>query len=160
MECEEGEVRLVGGVTNSSGRLEVCGNGMWGRVCNVLRYWGPDNARVVCYQLHFSEEGILAVLTHMHVEFREKKSSLCVLGASVVSASIFGASNRLFIVGEVHCTGTETELLECSHNSIGDHLCGGLTADADDVAIGCGMFPSLHHPHKYTHNSIIVAENT
>jgi c-mer proto-oncogene tyrosine kinase/anaplastic lymphoma kinase/receptor tyrosine kinase len=40
-------------------------------------------------------------------------------------------------VGEVHCTGSETELLECSHNSIGHHFCGGLTADADDVAIGC-----------------------
>ena len=58
MECEEGEVRLVGGVTNSSGRLEVCANGMWGRVCNYFRYWGPDNARVVCRQLRFSEQGI------------------------------------------------------------------------------------------------------
>ena len=28
MECEEGEVRLVGGVSNSSGRLEVCANGI------------------------------------------------------------------------------------------------------------------------------------
>ena len=58
MECEEGEVRLVGGVTNSSGRLEVCANGVWGRVCNYFRYWGPDNARVVCRQLRFSEQGI------------------------------------------------------------------------------------------------------
>ena len=38
-ECaKEGEVRLVGGVTNSSGRLEFCANGVWGRVCNALRY--------------------------------------------------------------------------------------------------------------------------
>ena len=58
MGCEEGEVRLVGGVTNSSGRLEVCANGVWGRVCNALRYWGPDNARVVCRQLRFSRQGI------------------------------------------------------------------------------------------------------
>ena len=57
MECVERKVRLVGGVTNSSGRLEVCANGVWGRVCNALRYWGPDNARVVCHQLGFSEEG-------------------------------------------------------------------------------------------------------
>ena len=57
VECEEGEVRLVGGVTNSSGRLEVCANGMWGRVCNYFGYWGPDNARVVCRQLCFTEEG-------------------------------------------------------------------------------------------------------
>ena len=57
VECEEGEIRLVGGVTNSSGRLEVCANGMWGRVCNALQYWGPANARVVCRQLGFLEQG-------------------------------------------------------------------------------------------------------
>ena len=55
VECEEGEVRLVGGVTNSSGILEVCANGMWGRVCNFFEYWGPESARVVCRQLGFSE---------------------------------------------------------------------------------------------------------
>ena len=56
-ECTEGEIRLAGGVTNSIGRLEVCANGAWGRVCNTLQYWGPDNARVVCRQLHFLEQG-------------------------------------------------------------------------------------------------------
>ena len=56
-ECKNGEVRLVGGVTNSTGRLEFCANGVWGRVCNTLEYWGPDNARVVCRQLGFSEKG-------------------------------------------------------------------------------------------------------
>ena len=47
----------MGGVANSTGRLEFCAHGMWGRVCNALQYWGPDNARVVCRQLGFSEEG-------------------------------------------------------------------------------------------------------
>ena len=56
-ECETGEVRLVGGVTNSSGRLEVCGNGVWGTVCNVLNDWGPENAGVVCHQLGFPVTG-------------------------------------------------------------------------------------------------------
>ena len=56
-QCESGDIRLVGGVTNSTGRLEVCGNGIWGRVCNRLQYWGTENARVVCRQLGFSEYG-------------------------------------------------------------------------------------------------------
>ena len=56
-ECDDGAVRLVGGVTNSTGRLEVCANGLWGRVCNRFQYWGPDNARVVCRQLGFPTEG-------------------------------------------------------------------------------------------------------
>ena len=49
------------GVTNSTGRLEFCANGVWGRVCNELEYWGPDNARVVCRQLGFSEKGKILV---------------------------------------------------------------------------------------------------
>ena len=64
--------------------------------------------------------------------------SLCVLGASVVSANMFGASSEHFVVGEIHCVGTETELLECSHDSIGHHRCGS-NEDADTVAIVCGM---------------------
>ena len=56
-ECETGAVRVVGGATLSTGRLEVCANGLWGRVCNRLQYWGPDNARVVCRQLGFPTEG-------------------------------------------------------------------------------------------------------
>lgn len=56
-ECETGQVRLVGGVANSTGRLEVCGNGIWGRVCNRLGYWSQENAQVVCRQLGFSDQG-------------------------------------------------------------------------------------------------------
>ena len=55
-DCNHGEVRLLGGAANSTGRLEFCAHGMWGRVCNALQYWGPDNARVVCRQLGFSGE--------------------------------------------------------------------------------------------------------
>ena len=74
-----------------------------------------------------------------------------VLGASVLSASVFGASSRPFVVGEVHCTGTETEVLECSHASIGNHFCGDDADDANDVAIGCGMFLSLYPTNTHTH---------
>ena len=56
-ECESGLVRLVGGATHSTGRLEVCANGVWGRVCNRLQYWDEDNAGVVCRQLGFSAAG-------------------------------------------------------------------------------------------------------
>jgi hypothetical protein len=55
--CDHGAVQLVGGLTDSTGRLEFCAHGIWGRVCNYLDYWGPENARVVCHQLKFSEEG-------------------------------------------------------------------------------------------------------
>ena len=47
----------MGGVTNSTGRLEFCARGIWGRVCNKKAYWDLDNAKVVCRQLGFSGEG-------------------------------------------------------------------------------------------------------
>ena len=79
-----------------------------------------------------------------------------VLGASVLLASVFGASTRLFVVGEVHCTGTETELLECSHNSIGHHFCG---EDADYVAIECGMQATNTHIQQHCCWQLLIADN-
>ena len=52
-ECVTGEVRLVGGVANSSsGLLEVCAHGVWGTVCDYRTEWNYENAAVVCRQLN------------------------------------------------------------------------------------------------------------
>ena len=52
-ECVTGDVRLVGGLDNSSsGLLEVCINGVWGNVCDYLHEWNHENAAVVCRQLN------------------------------------------------------------------------------------------------------------
>ena len=50
----------------------------------------------------------------------------------------FGISERSAVVGEVHCVGTEPELLECSHSSFGYHFCGlyGFFF-SPDIAISC-----------------------
>ena len=49
--CTDGDVHLVGGGTQYEGRVELCLNGGWGRVCfNRNSY---DNAYVVCRQLGF-----------------------------------------------------------------------------------------------------------
>ena len=41
------------------------------------------------------------------------------------------------VIGEVHCIGTEPELLECSHASVGHHRCGGGLSIDHDVIISC-----------------------
>ncbi|CAI8006305.1 Deleted in malignant brain tumors 1 protein, partial [Geodia barretti] len=118
-ECEHGTVRLVGGVANSTGRLEFCAHGVWGRVCNALGDWSLDNAslaRVVCRALGFSQYGAY-VIDH--------------------SPDKYGTSERNAVIGEVRCVGTEVELLECSHSSIGVHHCGYHNVTDPDIIISC-----------------------
>ena len=51
--CVTGDIRLVGGVTDSSsGLLEVCANGRWGTVCDYWNKWTNENTVVVCRQLN------------------------------------------------------------------------------------------------------------
>ena len=60
-------------------------------------------------------------------------------------ARMFGVSERAPLLGEVHCIGTEAELLECSHSSIGRHLCGiTIIPPVPDIVISCfGMIVYL-----------------
>ena len=59
--CDNGEIRLVGGSTNREGRVEVCMNGRWGTVCNNNQ---EGIAGYVCSQLGFPAEGKLIGSIH------------------------------------------------------------------------------------------------
>ena len=49
--CANETLRLVDGPVESAGRVEICINGVWGRVCGGD--WGGNDARVVCRQLGY-----------------------------------------------------------------------------------------------------------
>jgi deleted-in-malignant-brain-tumors protein 1 len=53
--CNDGAVRLVGGVNELEGNVEICYNNLWGSVCH--RSWGTSDADVVCKQLGYQSKG-------------------------------------------------------------------------------------------------------
>ena len=53
-QCEDGEVRLVEGESETEGRVEVCINKRWGTICRDTR-WSDEDATTVCRQLGYWE---------------------------------------------------------------------------------------------------------
>ena len=66
-------------------------------------------------------------------------------------ARAFRTSVRPSLLGEVHCIGTESKLLDCSHSSIGRHWCGRYYSPVSDIIISCsGMhFTSLTYSRTF-----------
>ena len=60
--CDEGSLRLLDGVNNSSGRVEYCKYRTWGTICSDG--WDNIDASVVCRQLGFNPAGIIAIATY------------------------------------------------------------------------------------------------
>ena len=53
--CTNGEIRLVDGVIENEGRVEVCYNGVWGAVCD--QGWDSTDGHVACTQMGHPELG-------------------------------------------------------------------------------------------------------
>ena len=53
--CNNGDVRLVGGINELEGRVEICYNKMWGSLCH--NSWSTYDANIVCKQLGYQPTG-------------------------------------------------------------------------------------------------------
>ena len=59
-DCDDGEVRLVGGASESKGTVEVCLDNLWGLVAETG--WSQTEAQVICKQLGLPLEGNLQII--------------------------------------------------------------------------------------------------
>ena len=107
----DGSVRLVGGASDSEGRVEVYYNGSWGTVCDDG--WDITDANVVCQQLNYSR------------------------AISAPGDAYFGAGSGPIYYDDVVCTGTETRLADCQHDGVGIHNC----YHDEDAGVRCGTVP-------------------
>ena len=72
--CTTGDIRLVGGVLENEGRLEVCINQVWGTVCRYS--WSSVDSRVACRQLGYHELGIYSVILYFVCHVNLVRSNL------------------------------------------------------------------------------------
>ena len=86
-------VRLVGGLTERSGRVEIGFNNTWGTVCD--QYWDISDALVVCHMLGYDT----AV-------------------AATLRSSFARGIGRIWLTNVI-CTGTEKSIEDCLHSGWG-----------------------------------------
>ena len=93
------------------GRVEVCLNETWGKICDHISIygWNKTEAEVVCKQLGYSKAS----------EDREKNMHLhklcCVF--LVASAHDFGMGSVPVTIINPRCRGTESSLTECVYSN-------------------------------------------
>ncbi|XP_060582023.1 deleted in malignant brain tumors 1 protein-like, partial [Ruditapes philippinarum] len=102
------EVRLVNGLNQYEGRLEVWHNRSWGTVCDDE--FDALSATVVCKMLNYQSTNPL-----------------------VFGSAYFGGGTLPILLDDVQCTGTETSLSQCLKGIWGTNNCG----HHEDVGISC-----------------------
>ena len=131
--CEDGDIRLSGGRHYREGRVEVCRNQQWGRVCDDE--WDENDAAVVCRQLGLSDEGIQKLM----LTFKALSMSFIVSGAEIIDTkqSIpdwYGPSTlSFFALDDVGCNGSESKLLDC----LPQHNCGRSDRGTENAGVQC-----------------------
>ncbi|XP_066295744.1 scavenger receptor cysteine-rich domain-containing group B protein-like [Branchiostoma lanceolatum] len=90
-------IRLVGGTSNSEGRVEVFHDGQWGTVCDDG--FGLNDANVVCRQLGHGR------------------------ATAARGSAAFGQGSGKIWLDEVACEGYETYIGGCHHPGWGTHFC-------------------------------------
>lgn len=107
-------MRLINGTGRCSGRVEIFYQGTWGSVCGDG--WGLKEAQVVCRQLG------------------------CGQAVSAPLGSYFGPGFGKILLDNVHCSGEESHLALCAHDTWFTHICGH-EEDAGAICSGEAPFP-------------------
>ncbi|XP_041452747.1 deleted in malignant brain tumors 1 protein-like [Lytechinus variegatus] len=106
-------VRLVGGIYESEGRVEVFHDSQWVTICDSL--WSIEDATVVCRQLNYSGADLALV------------------------AGLFGGGQGAVGLTNMECNGMESNLSTCKFDLVEDTWCG----HSRDAGVVCTSQGSL-----------------
>ena len=113
--CADGDVHLVGGVSQYQGRVEVCLNRAWGTVC-ASSSWGSQEAKIICNQIGALSTGILVnfFIMIIFIDIGYSYGRVGTLGFSQGTGPI--------LLGYLNCSGTEANLVKCNQNYQYTHI--------------------------------------
>ena len=103
--CTDGEVRLIGGSSETEGTVEVCHNKTWGMVSGLG--WGEEDARVICRQLQLPVKGLMPYLRTI------VSVTICTAGFHSYVDSPFGKPRQTVHFSAVQCVGNESRITDC-----------------------------------------------
>ena len=107
--CTTGDVQLVGDSRyNNFGRVEVCIDGDWWKVCNDA--FTNLDASVLCKQLGFSPYGENQSNVILWLELM-----LHLLGA-IARSSVYQEPALDYFVSQLNCSGSEEDIFACNHS--------------------------------------------
>eukprot|EP00118_Oscarella_pearsei_P020627 m.224758 g.224758 ORF g.224758 m.224758 type:complete len:1431 (+) comp40003_c2_seq6:15-4307(+) len=113
--CENGSastIRLIGGLNEWEGRIEILHNGVWGTICG--REDDFNVARVACRQMNRGYSGAMLYKRYAY----------------------YGQGSGMIWMENPRCTGAEASLAECTFKGWGMHKCGSHCYDAGVVCAG------------------------
>ena len=117
--CNDGDVRLVGGTSPLNGRVEVCYSNQWGGVCSHYT-WSQNQPTVVCRQLGYPYD-------------------------AVANSSGYGAVTTTFLIVD-DCNVHADQLLGCysygngySPSTLGYYTCSGY----NNFVVNCTCKPDV-----------------
>uniref|UniRef100_A0A1X7VPG7 Deleted in malignant brain tumors 1 protein n=1 Tax=Amphimedon queenslandica TaxID=400682 RepID=A0A1X7VPG7_AMPQE len=140
--CSDGDSRLIGGINDAEGRVEMCYNNFWGQVCH--NSWSTSDANVVCKQLGHQSKGAIALHN-----------------------SYFGNDQDPHIISYLYCSGSESSLLGCSKDFIAaaiscsdETVAGAICIAIDECSNGAVRLVNQHTDATNAGRVELCVENT